>query len=354
MGLTCYCCSRSLPSIDFLLYHLRKVHTVQITGQEVRCGQDDCPRMFTCFRALINHLTKQHSALETDVWENCVRRDPEQLDESMDCEMASDDDNNADNAEFIDDGEDLQEHLSRAILSFMCILSAKAMANVAFVMEQLRGLMEVVAKFCCRKVEKLCDLNGIERNGAERQLLLMDLQKIPTYFDEVGNVYNMEKTLINQGIYIEPVEVSLGTREERHYTQCGTESRSIRVEDTMQYVPLGDLLKTLSGPLRKCLSYAQPIARPGYITDFTDTASFRYNKVCCRHPDAFQLHFFIDAFETSNELGSHTSVHKLEDLYMTIRNAPVAVHSQLNNIFLVGLWYYEDVKKYGHNKILRP
>ena len=61
MGFYCCYCESVLPNIGFLLHHLRRVHSIQINGQDVRCGQSDCPRIFTCFKALKRHLCKEHS-----------------------------------------------------------------------------------------------------------------------------------------------------------------------------------------------------------------------------------------------------------------------------------------------------
>jgi hypothetical protein len=47
-------------------------------------------------------------------------------------------------------------------------------------------------------------------------------------------------------------------------------------------------------------------------------------------------------------------VHKLEALYMQVRNVLLHAQAQLHNIFLVALWYAQDVKNYGYSKILRP
>jgi hypothetical protein len=52
-----------------------------------------------------------------------------------------------------------------------------------------------------------------------------------------------------------------------------------------------------------------------------------------------------------NVLGSHTGVHKLEGLYMMVQNFLPEYQSQLSSIFLVALWYVEDVKNYGYNKL---
>jgi hypothetical protein len=63
---------------------------------------------------------------------------------------------------------------------------------------------------------------------------------------------------------------------------------------------------------------------------------------------------FVDAFETTNELLCQTGIHKLEALYMIVKNASVNVLTHFKNILLGGLWYAHDVRKYGYDHILRP
>jgi hypothetical protein len=54
------------------------------------------------------------------------------------------------------------------------------------------------------------------------------------------------------------------------------------------------------------------------MRDFIDTETFKKNNFFVQHPRAFMLHLFVDAFETVNVLGSHTTVHKLEGLYCVL------------------------------------
>jgi hypothetical protein len=63
----------------------------------------------------------------------------------------------------------------------------------------------------------------------------------------------------------------------------------------------------------------------------------------------------VDAFEVTNPLGSHTSIHKLEAMYMIVQNFPTEAQSKLSSVFLVALWHAQDVKTYkGYDKILEP
>ena len=63
---------------------------------------------------------------------------------------------------------------------------------------------------------------------------------------------------------------------------------------------------------------------------------------------------FVDAFETTNKLLCQTGIHKLEALYMIVKNASVNVLTHFKNMLLAGLWYAHDVRKYGYYHILRP
>jgi hypothetical protein len=66
MGLVCYLCSSDFPNVEYLIYHLRRVHTIQLNGEEVKCGQNDCPRIFTCLKVLKKHLVKEHDQAENE------------------------------------------------------------------------------------------------------------------------------------------------------------------------------------------------------------------------------------------------------------------------------------------------
>jgi hypothetical protein len=49
------------------------------------------------------------------------------------------------------------------------------------------------------------------------------------------------------------------------------------------------------------------------------------------------MNLYVDSFETTNVLGSHTGIQKMEGLYMSIQNLPSELHSKLDNVFLVAL-----------------
>jgi len=150
----------------------------------------------------------------------------------------------------------------------------------------------------------------------------------------------------------------LGTRRQLQYSSLLRRKRLAPVDDTYQYIPLEKLLaKIVEDPLAQShLRHYKLNCQAQFpkMRDFVDTATYKTNDFLQSHPDALLLHFFVDAYETVNVLGSHTAVHKLEGLYCVVRNVPNSYLSKLNSIFMVGLWYALDVKRYGYDKLLEP
>lgn len=65
------------------------------------------------------------------------------------------------------------------------------------------------------------------------------------------------------------------------------------------------------------------------------------------------LYIYFDDFETGNPLGTHASVHKLSAMYFTLGGIPLKYSSQLENIFLWGLFYSSDRVTFGNGIVFR-
>ena len=91
--------------------------------------------------------------------------------------------------------------------------------------------------------------------------------------------------------------------------------RTTLIEETFQVVPLAKMLsKVLEMNSSICLiqdfySSSEPVSK---IKKSMDTETYKNNNFFVQHPKGLALHFFVDAFEKCNPLGSHTSVHKFE------------------------------------------
>jgi hypothetical protein len=57
----------SFSKVDALLSHLTWCHAILSSGQEVSCGQEGCPRKFTCFKSLRQYLSRHtNEMVESD------------------------------------------------------------------------------------------------------------------------------------------------------------------------------------------------------------------------------------------------------------------------------------------------
>jgi len=66
------------------------------------------------------------------------------------------------------------------------------------------------------------------------------------------------------------------------------------------------------------------------------------------------IFMFFDDYEVGNPLGSHSGIHKLGAVYLTVPCIPIHLQASLNNIFLALLFHSSDRQKFGNNIIFRP
>ncbi|KAK9736427.1 hypothetical protein QE152_g12491 [Popillia japonica] len=69
-----------------------------------------------------------------------------------------------------------------------------------------------------------------------------------------------------------------------------------------------------------------------------------------------QLQLYYDDFETANPLGSKAGIHKMGAFYFTIKNFFALNNSNLDQIYLVALFFTQDIKESGVtiNTIMKP
>lgn len=86
-----------------------------------------------------------------------------------------------------------------------------------------------------------------------------------------------------------------------------------------------------------------------------ETGTYLQNNVLYKTKKYFlQLQIYYDDFETANPIGSKATCHKMGAIYFTIKNLPVYYNSTLENIYLLALFYTNDLDEIKLNSILRP
>lgn len=324
----------------------------------MRCTYGDCPRVFLTFQRLKDHALRQHGAQQLSEFATCVAPDHVancNPTEQPDMHLSTDNEE----MELVTTNDSSGINLQQSFMRFISNMGSKpGMSQVMLqtVTEEMYNFVSDISDCAVKTVNMVCAELNVAPDDIRVASAVQQLRHIPKFMSEVGTTYKRNKWLKDNGFFIEPLEVVLGTRLGQKYSTFLRRSRAVTVEDTFQYIPLDQLLaKFLEDPdAVRLMNENHGVAKGSRIHDFIDTSTYKNHDLLIRHPNAFMLHFFIDAYETVNVLGSHTTVHKMEALYCMIRNFPSKYLSKTSNIFLLGLWYSLDVKRYGYEKILSP
>jgi hypothetical protein len=357
MPLTCYICSKFFESSKIYLVHLRLVHAKHYTGCAIDCGQDGCPRIFDDFRSLRMHLevnlsnTCNVSRFEKNVCNDDVNDDEIDIGDTL----------ANDSTEKFDKKPDIST-LTASFMRFIGQLECKAniaQANIQVFMENMFGFAEDIANYCADKVDELLHDLNIDPQAAVVETYMKDIRDISNFSDSVSTNHKRLKYLTECASFVEPVEKVSGTRSGSQFVSSLGYHRASVVEDTMQYIPTEQLLGCVCAHqdmvhIMQNFSSSCQLRSGEVISHFFYTETYRKHSFLAKYPEAFALHFYVDGFEITNPLGSHTGIHKLESLYMVVQNFPGELQSKLSSIFLVTLWYAQDVKTYGYDKIFEP
>ncbi|XP_065657679.1 uncharacterized protein LOC136082400 [Hydra vulgaris] len=244
----------------------------------------------------------------------------------------------------------IQESMQGSFIAFITKLQARSnvlLTNTKFVTENVQELLQDSTQFTMQHIRSVFKELGIDENVFCVQNLYKDLETMSTSVDKVDTEHKQLAYLKQQQLYIEPQPVPLGVRKESRKSVLSGNQEMKSVVDTAQYVPIEVLLariiiecKNTSLSLN-CNSHA---SNDGNITDYFDTNTYKKHPFFSKFPNVLVLHLYIDGFETTNQLGPHIQIHKMEGLYMMVRNLPSKLLLKESSIFLVGMWYVQDAK----------
>ena len=218
-----------------------------------------------------------------------------------------------------------RENMEVSIMKCMASLMSKGnftLSNGQLVMVNLLEVLNDVAGFASKAVLDLASTLNIPLSNAAVSETQTNLQSLPNVVRNINTVYNREQWLKKRGFFIEPEKIELGAREEVRYSTVLKSMHSVTIYEEAHYIPIEKLLSIIIEHESAKLLFPQchPNPLPGKVKDSVDTRTFHKHALLKKYEKMFLLHLFLDAFEVTNVLGSHTSVHKLEALYMVIRN----------------------------------
>lgn len=132
--------------------------------------------------------------------------------------------------------------------------------------------------------------------------------------------------------------------------------------NTFQYVPILKSLQLLFAKqdvVDRVVENHREKTSPGSCNSheyrsFQDGSHFKENSLLSGEDLTVSLTSYADDFEVCNPLGTSRKKHKLFAVYWILSNLPPGSHSSLSSIYLALLCKSEDLKHYGHEKILEP
>ena len=355
MTIICSKCSLSVCSWKDYTTHLRSAHSLHWCGSVVVCGQDGCPRQFTTFNSLRWHLFNKHPDVIEDV-DSALSETVPHMHTADDCCMPDSDAESIVEPECMISMPDIAHEFSQVMADFACKLQAQSSANMKLVDEVIQMVGTLVQQIVEPVSEHLLKLLKRDSPDVDKAVTLVsEFETLPRIVDSFRTEHKRLKLLTDNGFYVEPKECVVGTRREHKFSSRRGFAREVTVEDKVYFVPLDALLSVIFRSERvQNLLVVQSNENDSQIKHLSDGLLYKSHPLYKAHPDSLVLHMYIDAYETTNPLGSHTGLHKMEALYMIIQNFPSFLVSKVSQIYTLAVWNALDSKNYGYDKVLMP
>lgn len=339
----CSMCNKVVSSSSEIKSHLKYIHNLgESRFSSLKCPKINCPNIYNTWSGLLKHLITHNisqsslgfcQSSPTFEENNASQGGQEYFVQSCNVESVS---APSQPLNLLQEFTELLGHFSSAVLSTGVTQSTldKVLIEFKYVLSQL--------------IEKMLADLSINFDLSE---VTLKFRSILPVFDSFKSSHRRMNYFKGTNKMIVPVEKSLGTRTEIRTRD--NKRMQIIISDNFTYVPL---LSTLTTVLKcsEVMSYFQQrdFRDISKINSFADSGSFSKNQLFKNYPNALKIQLFLDEFETVNPLGSKKGIHKLGAVYFTIQNFPSFLNSKLKFIHLLALYYAEDCKKYGLNKIL--
>lgn len=367
---TCYECKLIFPSTSDLIKHIRL--SCNKFRNDHRCGEPGCIRHFSTIKSLCQHLNRNHVTKSTinldnnvvtgsNKNENTVASTPNNFPENT---MAS---TSQHNFPMPSTSHDLPS-VSPLVSSDTCTDAEKQLANFLSSIYSKTNVPRNIVQIVSREVTNLLSsskesiLNRIYGVLCEQNIEIGSELKsvLENVFDEYYNglskftsEYRRFKFFENLGTFIKPTEFQVGQRME---LSGGLNS----VPVTMQVIAISDVLKQLlliPGIMGDILTYLENLKdQSSSIENIMQGTVWKNILKKLGNNDRslnLPLILFFDDFEIGNPLGSHSGIHKLGGIYLSLPFLPVRYVSQLNNILMLGLFHESDRIAFGNNIIFQ-
>lgn len=211
------------------------------------------------------------------------------------------------------------------------------------ILRVMRNVVSEVLESVADQTREVLERENVTVSVREKLASLQNSEGIvEDIFSGIQTTYLRKKYVMENLPYTNPLVMPLHTDNQA-------------LQHTMCYIPVSQLLSNLLSCPDILESVMQPIEQSEVLQDITDGdfISQRLQQIDSGTPTIFLL-LYSDELELSNPLGAAAGSHKILVVYFSIINIHPRHRSKLNAVHLLLLVKYQDVKKYGLDRVLAP
>lgn len=354
----CFKCKKSFENKNFYFEHLKLKHK-SLTRFD--CSIHPCERVYTNLYTFIKHITRDHienescndiSIINERILEkNCSEASviEPSISEEIDIDYMNesfffDELPNSFQCQFVPQNKtNITQEIAKVIIESMS--DSRIPRSVAISI--FNKLFLSLEKYIQNIIE-----NGENISGSLTNLM---------YPLSLRSEYMILKYLKSQNILLDFKQILISTEVIQAYSK----SNNIVTKNIDYFVHLVDLkhlfyLFFSNTPIiKQILEYIEYVKTQSSIINVIQT-DFWKNKIIKINPDndptvlILPLLVYFDDFEILNALGSHSGMQKVGAVYLKLLTLPNHLNSKLLFIFLALLFFTEDRKEFGNEKIFTP
>lgn len=368
---TCFICKTLVTDLKALRTHFSFFHTHH-TFDQYSCVETGCSRSYHLFNSFRRHYLKNHRTLATTTNTTTTDENRQCSSTNYECSTSNDVENNIlplseptleSNCSIptLEEAVSVPDvSLNMAVASMIALFygSVNLPRNIVqIIIERFHNIiLNSLLPLIHQLLQNMDEQGTISLNG-----LLSDVMR--TITNEITSVYTSFSTehrrlnfFQNIRTYIPPKEVVVG--ESLNYKTIGGRQISSSISHSMQVIPLREVLLaffSLDSLLVDTLQYMAELYRDvKVIRNFIQGRYWQSKRLIHADKTVIPIFLYFDDYETSNALGSHSGIHKLGAVYISVPCLPSWRCSALSNIFLALLFHSSDRTRFGNKVIFEP
>lgn len=356
----CFLCETVIKDLRALRAHFQFFHYGH-SFEQYRCAENDCSRSYHLFNSFRRHYLRTHSAQVTNT-ENNIMASEQVPSSSVQSSTRPVSISNDELAVVEPEAFSCLRHvpLETAIASLIAVLYGSANLPRNIVQITVDNLLNIlshsVVPLINELLQSMADRGEIIFTNSISDAIHTIHNKIISDFSAFSTEYRRFNFFERRLTYIAPQEIAVG--------ECRS-SKTVRGRQvvssctrTMQFIPLRKVLYSffsLDSLLVDTLQYMKDLDNDeAKIQNFIQGNYWKSRRRVHSGKNVVPLFLFFDDYETSNALGSHSGIHKLGAVYISLPSLPPWRCSTLSNIFLTLLLHSSDRSQFGNNVIFQP